>query len=125
MDRLLKILLGVEAVIFILASASHMGLPVPWLMGPRILPAAVVEGVCGLVLLYASLHGGARTALVCQAVAFAGVLLGLAVLTLTGAPRYIVTDLAEVVVIACLGIGLVIADRLSRRDQETSLAGGR
>lgn len=114
MDRLLKILLGVEAVIFILASASHMGLPVPWLVGPRILPAAVIEGVCGLIILYASLHGGARTALLCQAIGLAGVLLGMVALTLAGAPRYIVTDLGELVLIACLVPGLLIADRLSR-----------
>lgn len=114
MDRLLKILLGVEAVIFILASASHMGLPVPWLVGPRILPAAVIEGVCGLIILYASLHGGARTALLCQAIGLCGVLLGLAALTLAGAPRYLVTDLGELALIACLAPGLLIADRLSR-----------
>lgn len=114
MDRLLKILLGVEAVIFILASASHMGLPVPWLVGPRILPAAVIEGVCGLIILYASLHGSARTALICQAIGLSGVLLGLMALTLAGAPRYIVTDLGELVLIACLACGLLIADRLSR-----------
>lgn len=114
MDRLLKILLGVEAVIFILASASHMGLPVPWLVGPRILPAAVIEGVCGLIILYASLHGGARTALLCQAIGLCGVLLGLAALTLAGAPRYLVTDLGELALIACLAPGLLIADRMSR-----------
>lgn len=114
MDRLLKILLGVEAVIFILASASHMGLPVPWLVGPRILGAAVIEGLCGLIILYASLHGGARTALVCQGIGLAGVLLGLMALTLAGAPRYIVTDLGELLLIACLVPGLLIADRLSR-----------
>jgi len=114
MDRLLKILLGVEAVIFILASASHMGLPVPWLVGPRILGAAVIEGLCGLIILYASLHGGARTALLCQGIGLVGVLLGLMALTLAGAPRYIVTDLGELLLIACLVPGLLIADRLSR-----------
>jgi hypothetical protein len=114
MDRLLKLLLGVEAVIFILASASHLGLPVPWLVGPRILPAAVIEGLCGLVILYGSLHGGARTAFVCQTIAFAGVLLGLAALTLAGAPRYPITDLGQVVLLAALGPGLLLSDRMSR-----------
>lgn len=115
MNRLLKLLLGVEAVIFILASASHLGLPVPWLVGPRILPAAVVEGVCGMVILYASLHGGARTAFICQTIAFAGVLLGLAALTLAGAARYPITDLGQVALLACLAPGLLLADRMTRR----------
>ena len=115
MERLLKLLLAVEAVILILACASHLGLPVPWLLGPRILPAAVIEGVCGLVILYASLHGGARTAFVCQTVAFAGVLLGLAALTLSGAQRYPITDLGQVVLLAALGPGLLLADRMTRR----------
>jgi hypothetical protein len=114
MDRLLKTLLAVEAVIFILASASHMGLPVPWLVGPRILQAAVIEGVCGLVILYASLHGGGRTALVCQAIAFGGLLLALIFLTLAGAPRYLVADIGEIVLLAALGPGLLLADRSAR-----------
>lgn len=114
MSSLLKLLLGLEAIILILASISHMGLPVPYLIGPRILPAAVIEGVCALAILYASLHGGGRTAFVCQLVAFVGVLLSLTILTLTGAQHYLVTDLGLVAVLAALGPGLLISDRMSR-----------
>lgn len=114
MNRLLNFLLGAEAVIFLLASASHLGLPVPWLAGPRLLSAAVIEGVCGLVILYASLHGGARTARLCQVIGFGGVLVALAALALAGAQRYPVSDLGQLVLIACLGWGIVVADRLAR-----------
>lgn len=114
MATLLKFLLGLEAVILLLAAISHLGLPVPYLIGPRILPAALIEGVCGLVLLYASLHGGGRTAFVCQALAFAGALLVMALLSLGGAQHYLVTDLGLVVLLAALGPGLLISDRMSR-----------
>lgn len=115
MSSLLKLLLGVQAIILILASISHLGLPVPYLIGPRILPAAIIEGVCGLTILYASLHSGGRTAFVCQAIAFAGVLGSMTILALTGAQHYLVTDLGLVVVLAALGPGLLIADRMSRQ----------
>ena len=114
MATLLKILLGLEAVILILASISHLGLPVPYLVGPRILPAAVIEGVCGLAILYASLHGGGRTAFACQTLAFASALLVMALLSLTGAQHYLVTDLGLVLLLAALGPGLLIADRMTR-----------
>ena len=114
MSSLLKILLGLEAIILILAAISHLGLPVPYLIGPRVVPAAIIEGVCGLTILYASLHGGGRTAFFCQTVAFAGVLLVMALLSLSGAEHYLVTDLGLVLVLAALGPGLLIADRMTR-----------
>jgi hypothetical protein len=114
MTSLLKLLLGLQAIILILASISHLGLPVPYLIGPRILPAAVIEGVSGLLILYASLHGGGRTAFVCQILAFMGALGALSILSLTGAQHYLVTDLGLVAVLAALGPGLLISDRLSR-----------
>ncbi len=115
MRAVLHTLLGVQAVVFILASALHFGLPTPWLDEPRLISMALVEGVCGLLLLFASLHGGARVAFMAQSVAFAGLLLGLVALSLTGAVRSISTDLAYVLMLATIGPGLVIADRLSRR----------
>lgn len=114
MRAALHILLAIEAVVLIMASALHFGLPAPWLAEPKILLAALVEGVCGLLILFAALHGGARTAFNAQAVAFAGVLVSLAALSLTGAVRSISTDLAYILLLAALGPGLVIADRLAR-----------
>ena len=115
MTTLLKLLLGLEAVILILAAISHLGLPIPYLIGPRVAAAAIVEGVCGLIILYAALHATARSAFVGQAVAFAGALLVMAMLSLSGVQRYLVTDLGLVVLVAALGPGLVISDRLMRR----------
>lgn len=115
MRQALHILVAVESVVFILAAALHFGLPVPWLAEPRLIGAAVVEGICGLGLLYASLHGGARTAFTAQAVGFAGVLLSLMALSFAGAFRSISTDLAYVLLLALIGPGLIIADRLTRK----------
>ena len=114
MERLLKLLLGLQAVILILAAAAHMGLPVPWLVGPRVIPAAVFEALGGLAILYASLHGGARTAFQCQSIAVACSLLGLAAISLSGAPHYVITDMGQIVLLAALVPGLILSDRLSR-----------
>jgi len=114
MATLLKLLLGLQAVILILAAISHLGLPIPWLIGPRIAPAAIVEGVCGLGILYAALHATPRSAFVAQAVAFAGALLVMAMLSFSGARHYLVSDMGMVVLLAALGPGLLISDRLMR-----------
>jgi hypothetical protein len=114
MYPLLKALVGIQAVVFILAAVAHVGLPVPVLGETRLIPAAVVEALCGLGFLYASLHGGARTAFAAEAAGFAGVLLALALLTLEQAPRTPLTDLTYVVLLGLAGPGLLIADRLAR-----------
>ena len=114
MRTTLKTLMGIEAIVLLLLAAAHFGLPIPWFAEPRVIQLAVIEGLCGLAILYASLHGGARTAFTVQWLAFAGVLIGMVGLALSGAPRTPLTEFGHVLVLAMTAPGALIADRLAR-----------
>lgn len=46
----IRALIAVEAFTFFVGAALHLGVPVVGLDEPRILPAAIVEGLCGAIL---------------------------------------------------------------------------
>ena len=82
----ISILVVVEAATFLLASLLHLGIPLPLgLTQPQIIPATIVEGLCGLFLaisayaLFARKRWAWRAALAAHLFAVAGVLLGLLV----------------------------------------------
>lgn len=114
MYLLLRALVGIKAVIFIVLAVAHFGFPMPGLAEARLLPAALLDGLCALCLLYASLHGGARTAFAAEAAAFAGALLALALMALEPLPRMTGVELIYLLLLALAGPGVLIADRLSR-----------
>ena len=87
----ISILIIAEAITFLLAALLHVGVPIPLgFSEPQIIPAAVVEGLCGLLLavsVYALFAGKAwarRMAIAAHIFAVAGVLLGIVVLSLRG-----------------------------------------
>ena len=110
----LKILIGLQAVLLLLFAAVHFGLPIPWLAEPRLPLHAAIEGACGLFLLYASLHEGARMAFWAQAAAFGSVLLTMVALALGGVLRAPITEFGIVLLLLLLAPGGLIADRLAR-----------
>src|SRR5258708_8257908 len=81
-----------EAVTFLFAALMHVGIPLGF-SEPRIIPAAIVEGLCGLLLAVSACAVVARTtwawgaALAAHLVAVAGVLLGVIALAPGGRPR--------------------------------------
>lgn len=100
---MLGVLSAVYAATFFLGALLHLGVRVPLgfavLAEPRILPATVVEGLCGLALFVAafavlSREAWARpAAIAAHAFALGGVLLGTAALALGAGPT---TDLNTV-----------------------------
>ncbi|CAN5770746.1 hypothetical protein BH18ACT11_BH18ACT11_27160 [soil metagenome] len=90
------ILSAVYAVTFLFGSLLHLGWRVPLGFGaleePRILPATVVEGLCGLALAVAAFAVLARVgrawtaALAANTFALGGVLLGMAALAVGAGP---------------------------------------
>jgi len=114
MQSALKTLLAIEAVALLLLAAAHFGVPIPWFLEPQVVQLALIEGVSGLLILYASLHGGARTAFTAQGVAFAGILVGMLALALGGAPRTPLTEFGHVLILALTAPGALIADRIAR-----------
>ena len=50
-DIVISVLMVVETMTFLLAALSHLGIQfLPGFSEPRIIPAAIVEGLCGVFL---------------------------------------------------------------------------
>jgi len=56
----ISVLMVAEAVTFLLAALLHVGIPLGF-SEPRIIPAAIVEGLCGLLLAVSTYAVVART----------------------------------------------------------------
>lgn len=83
MTQIIRLLMYVEAATFFVGSVLHLGIPLFGFTEPIILPATVVEGICGVALLVGAgfyRGGDVRAALIAHAVAIGGVLLGMAAL---------------------------------------------
>ena len=90
---MISVLIVGEAITFLLATLLHLGVPLPLgISEPRIIPAAIVEGLCGLFLAvsaYAVLTHKTWAwwvAIAAHTFAVAGVLLGITALALGGGP---------------------------------------
>jgi fluoride ion exporter CrcB/FEX len=103
----ISVLMGAEAVTFLLAALLHLGIPLG-LSEPRILPAAIVEGLCGLLLAVSTYAVVARTtwawgaALATHLVAVAGVLLGITALALGAGPSTVANTIYHRVILGVL-----------------------
>src|SRR5215207_4467057 len=94
------VLSAIYAVTFFFGALLHLGVPIPLgfavLAEPTILPATIVESLCGLALLFSALVVLTRrsfawtAAVAAHAFALGGVLLGMAALALSAGPS---TDL--------------------------------
>src|SRR5260370_26321869 len=88
---MITVLMVAEAVTFLFAALMHVGIPLGF-SEPRIIPAAIVEGLCGLLLAVSACAVVARTtwawgaALAAHLVAVAGVLLGIIALAIGAGP---------------------------------------
>lgn len=115
------ILCAVYAVTFLFGALLHLGLRVPLgfavLQEPRIIPATVVEGLCGLVLAVAAFVVLVRAgwswtvAFAANAFALGGVLLGIAALAVGAGPSTeLNTIYHRVMVVALVAVlGLLIS----------------
>jgi hypothetical protein len=114
MTSLIRTLMTIEALTFFAGAVLHLGIPIPGLDEPRILPATVVEGLCGAALGAAALWyqrpgWGARGALVAHAFAIGGVLLGMGALAAGRGPSTpLNTIYHRVILVALIATGLVV-----------------
>ncbi len=110
---LITVLMVAEAVTFLLAALLHLGIPLGF-SEPRILPAAIVEGLCGLFLAVSTYTVLARTtwawgaALAAHLVAVAGVLLGIISLALGAGPSTVANTIYHRVILGVLVVVLVL-----------------
>jgi len=109
----ITVLMVAEAVTFLLAALLHLGIPLG-LSEPRIIPAAIVEGVCGLFLAVSTYAVVAHTtwawgaALAANLFAVAGVLLGITALALGAGPSTETNTIYHRVILGVLIVVLVL-----------------
>lgn len=122
------VLAVVYAITFFLGAWLHLGARIPMGFGvleePRILPAAIVETLCGLALAvggYAALTGKTwawRATVGAHGFALAGVLLGMAALAAGRGPGTELNNAYHLIMLAFLGAGLAV---LSTREARAAL----
>ena len=102
----------VEGLSFLFMSALHAGVFGPLFGEPVIVPAMIVEGLCGTVLmvasfgLLASLSWGWSGAVVAQAFSLAGVLLGIVAINAARGPHLELNDAYHRIMVVALSVGL-------------------
>ncbi len=125
MATALRVLLALEAAIFLMAAFLHTGTPIPLgfatLREPAILPARIVETSCGLFLVFAAWSiftaksWAWGTALASQIFAICGVLLGIVALSLGRGPRTLSNDIYHRIMLVMLASGITLLYLTRRR----------
>jgi hypothetical protein len=114
----MKIFLGclmiANAGLFFFGAVQHAGVGIGHFREPRIIPAAIVESLCGLSLVWgvAAVFGHSpgewRTAMIANLVPLGGVSLGMAALVAGRGPRTASNDLYHHIMLALIGASLFI-----------------
>jgi ascorbate-specific PTS system EIIC-type component UlaA len=103
-----------NAALFVFGSLQHAGVAFGSLSEPRIIPAAIVEGLCALALgwgagaVFGDGLGGWRAALIGNLIALGGVVLGIAALALGAGPRTASNDLYHRIMLGLIAASLLI-----------------
>jgi hypothetical protein len=107
-------LMVANAALFFFGAVQHAGIAVGSFHEPLIIPAAIVETLCGLCLLWgaAALFQNPKTrwhtAVIMNFVALGGVLLGIAALAAGAGPRTASNDLYHRIMLLLIGASLLI-----------------
>jgi len=119
------ILMIANAVLFFFGALQHAGIAVGPFHEPLIIPAAIVETLCGLSLLWGAtaLFRDSkvqwRVALITNLVALSGVLLGIAALAAGRGPRTVSNDLYHRIMLLLIGASVLMLflgrSRVNRR----------
>ena len=127
-ERAINMLVTAEAIAFLLAAGLHLGVPIPLGIGvlsePRIIPAVIVEGLCGVFLAVGAYALIARqpwarpAAIGAHVFAIAGVSLGIFALAVGAGPRTELNDIYHRVILVALVSGLALL-AMSRGSEST------
>jgi hypothetical protein len=114
MKTVAGLLMLANAALFFFGAVQHSGIAVGPFHEPLIIPAAIVEALCGLVLLWGAIalfregEGRWRAALIANFVALGGVLLGIAALAAGAGPRTASNDLYHRIMLLLIGASVLI-----------------
>lgn len=105
------LMIGNAALLFF-GGVQHAGVAIGRFHEPIILPAAIVEAVCGLCLLWGAIsiftRSRSRWPFIANIVALAGVVLGMVSLALGAGPRTASNDLYHRIMLILIGAALLI-----------------
>ena len=114
MTKLVGWLMASNAVLFFFGAVQHAGVVIGPFREPRILPATIVETLCGLALGWGAVavFGPSvtkwRVALITNLVALAGVVLGVRAIAAGAGPRTASNDLYHVIMLVLIAASLVL-----------------
>jgi hypothetical protein len=112
MRTFLGLLMIANAGLFFFGALQHAGVPIGHFHEPRIVPATVVETICGAFLVWggvaalANTHAPWRNSLTGNFVALAGVLLGMIALAAGRGPRTTSNDLYHRIMLILIAVSL-------------------
>ena len=111
----ISVLIVLEAITFLLATLLHLGIQFPLgFSEPRIIPAAIVEGLCGIFLAVSAFALFVRKtwawwgAIAAHAFAVAGVLLGITALALGLGPSTVANTIYHRTILGVLVVVLAL-----------------
>jgi hypothetical protein len=103
-----------NAALFFFGALQHAGIAVWRFHEPRIVPAAIVESLCGLSLIvgvaavFFHSHLEWRAAMIANLIPLGGVLLGMAALAAGRGPRTASNDLYHLMMLVLIGASLLV-----------------
>ena len=112
-----------NGALFFFGAIQHVGVSLGRFHEPRIIPAAIVETICGISLAFGATVVSRRpqlptgATLIANLIALAGVLLGMAALSAGRGPRTASNDLYHRIMLALIGaclVSLVLAKTVLR-----------
>jgi hypothetical protein len=113
MKTLLASLMFANGALFFFGAIQHVGVSIGRFHEPRIIPAAIVETICGISLAFGATIVSSRpqlstgAALISNLIALAGVLLGMVALAAGRGPRTASNDLYHHIMLVLIAASLV------------------
>jgi hypothetical protein len=114
MRMLLAWITTANAALFLFGAVQHAGIALGPFQEPQIIPAAIVETVCGVALAYAAAAlfrqtpTARRAAIISNLIALAGVVIGLVALAVGAGPRTASNDLSHRLMLLAIGLSFVL-----------------
>jgi len=114
MKTLLGILMISNAALFFFGAVQHLGIAIGRFHEPRIIPAAIVETICGIALAWGAAFVFSHSLvnwgvpLISNLIPFGGVLLGMTALAAGRGPRTASNDLYHHIILALIGASVAV-----------------
>jgi hypothetical protein len=111
---MLELVIAADAALFFFGAVQHAGIALGRLNEPKIVPAAIVEAICGIVLVWGATAlvrkgwSGRQGAVVANFIALFGVVIGLVALALGAGPRTASNDLYHKIMLILIAVALLL-----------------